>query len=344
MKKKDRILIIAGAAIACAIIAVIIVVASISGRGTGVSVKPEPTPESEPQFAPVTKIPYKIAVSTDFVREIAYMFARGRSSRATVIIGPGVNPLLYKPTEDDEKKILDADLFLYVGLGLEPGLEPLIAKLKGKVRCRAITSGLKTEDLIASKDYPGGYDPHVWWDLVLWEKILLNAVRIFSETDPEGDFDYGTTYQRYGESVSLLNHRYAGIWSSYIPKERRVLVTLHPAFGYFGRLFDYTVKSVYGPFDSSYTQEKINELADFVVANKVPAIFPEVGFSRKPMEEIKAIAAKRGYDVKIGKELYSYSLAQDMSARDYVYLNAGRMLVQNIYEALKTKDSMEMPK
>jgi manganese/zinc/iron transport system substrate-binding protein len=344
MKKKDLMIVLVSAAIV-AIVVIVLVIVSIAGSGgTGANRLGEPTPQPEAKLAPVTEIPYKIAVSTDFVRELAYMFARGRTFKAEVIIGPGVDPLTYVSTAEDEKKILDADLFLYVGFGLEPGLEPLIAKLKDKVRCKAITSSITPDELIKSKDYPGGYDPHIWWDLDLWEKILLNTVQILSEADPEGQFDYGSTYQRYGESVSLLNHRFIELWSSYIPKERRVLVTVHPAFGYFGRLYDYTVKSIYEPFGTSYSKEKISELADFIAANKVPAIFPELGFPRKPIEELKAEVAKRGFDVKIGKELFSYSLKQDMDAKDYRYLGAGRTLMENIYAVLKTKDSMEMPK
>jgi manganese/zinc/iron transport system substrate-binding protein len=306
--------------------------------------EPQPVASPRPTFPPVSNIPYNVVVSTDFVRELTYMFAKSRTNKAITLVKAGVDPLTYLPTEADERTILKSDLFIYIGLGLEPGIEKLVEKLEGRARCVALGPLLDSKLLIKSDAYPSGYDPHIWWGLDVWEKLLLQVTKVFAEVDPEGEFDYVSVYQRYGESTSLLNHRYMQIWSSYIPKERRVIVTIHPAFTYFARLYDYKTESVYHPYEQTYTRERIEEIADYVIKNNVPAIFYELEFPHKPIDEIAAVCSKKGYTVKIGGTLYSYSLGADMDKTDYRYLNAGRFMMQTIYDALKTKKSMEIPK
>lgn len=307
-------------------------------RGT-----PEPETIDLDAIKPVEEIPYKMVVSMDIIRELGFMFAKTRSLKAVVLVKPGMNPLTYTPTEEDEKAVLEADVFFYMGLGLEPGLTPLINRVKNRVQCIAITSGLDRELLLKSKAYPGGYDPHIWWGPDVWEKLLLNYTKILAALDPTGEFKYASIYLRYGESTNHFNHRFMKLWMDAIPEERRYLITLHPAYNYLNRLYGVTVKSILDPYEDEYSEARINELADFIITNKVPVIFPEVSYPAKPLEELKAAAAKKGYDVAIGPEIYSYFLAQDMDDRNYTYLGAGRTMGRAIYDALKIEDVRGVP-
>jgi manganese/zinc/iron transport system substrate-binding protein len=308
------------------------------------SIRPaEAEPTESPPWGPVKEIPYNMVVSVDIIRELCFMFARTRSNKAVVLVKPGMNPLTYTPTEEDEKAILDADVFYYMGLGLEPGIEQLVERVKNKVRCIAITSGLDRNILIKSDKYPGGYDPHIWWGLDVWEKLLLNFTRKLVQVDPEGEYKYSTIYLRYGEATNHLNHRFYTLWMNAIPEERRFFITLHPAYTYFGRLYGFTVRSIIAPFEDDYSETRINELADFIISNKIPVIFPEAFYSRAPIEELKKAAAEKGYNVTIGPEIYSYFLSQDMSDRNYTYLNAVRVMGRSIYDALKIEDMPGVP-
>ncbi|MBN2443868.1 MAG: zinc ABC transporter substrate-binding protein [Spirochaetales bacterium] len=303
----------------------------------------ESIPLESMKIKPVEKIPYNMVVSVDMIRELGFMFARTRSNKAEVLIKPGINPLTYKATKEDEEKVLAADVFFYMGLGLEPGLASLIKKVKNKVRCIDITSTLDRKLLLKSPVYAGGYDPHIWWGPDVWEKFLLDFTRILNKLDPEGEYKYSSIYLRYGEATNRLNYRFFELWMKAIPPERRVLITLHPAFQYFGRLYDCKVKSILDPFKDEYSEGRINELADFIISNKVPVIFPEATYSHEPLEELKAAAAKKGYDVAIGPEIYSYFLAQDMNDHNYTYLNAARVMGRAIYDALKLTDVPGVP-
>ena len=188
---------------------------------------PSDSPAREPQWEPVKEIPYNMVVSVDIIRELGFMFARSRSNKAVVLVKPGINPLTYTPTEEDEKAILEADVFFYMGLGLEPCIESLVERVKHKVRCIAITSGLDRDLLIKSGVYPGGYDPHIWWGPDVWEKLLLNFTKILVRVDPGGEYNYATVYLRYGEATNRLNHRFMELWMDAIPEERRFSSGLH---------------------------------------------------------------------------------------------------------------------
>jgi ABC-type Zn uptake system ZnuABC Zn-binding protein ZnuA len=292
-----------------------------------------PAPSAGQETAPEKKL-FTIVVSDDFMRELVYRFFRSRVKAAPyLIVKPGINPLTYVPTREDEQQMLAADLVLYSGLGLEPGVEKLIEKIKTKVRCEAVTANLKKEELLPSRDYPSGYDPHFWWDPGLWEKILYRVTRIFEDIDTYGAYDYGFTYARYGEATSLLNHRDMKVKSDQLAPATRVLITLHPAFTYFGRLYGYKTLSLYEPGYENYTQGRMDELVHYIIANKVPAIFPEYGYSDADLKTLQAEVQKRGYKVKLGEPLYSYFLAP-MGEKDFLYLEAGRTMIDRIIAGL----------
>jgi manganese/zinc/iron transport system substrate-binding protein len=307
-------------------------------------VNPSPTAKTETMFdVPEQERPLNVVVSTDMVREILYVLAKSRTSQPHILIKPGQSPLTYKPTQEDEDKMMKADLVLYIGLGLEQGCMDLIKKVSKTVRCEAIAETLDKSELLKSTEYKSGYDPHVWWSPQLWEKVALRVVRILAEIDPQFEFNYGSLYMRYGESMSLLDRRYIETWSGYIPPESKVIITLNPVFTYFGAKYGYKVMSLYTPASPDSVSPKWREtIADFIVANKVPVIFPEVDWPKTEIELLQTEVKKKGYKVKIAEPLYSYSLDQTNSI-NYVYINAGRKVMDNIYAALKPEGAPEMP-
>jgi manganese/zinc/iron transport system substrate-binding protein len=320
------------------------------------------TPEPVNQFdesiheIPPIEEPLDIVVSTDLIKEILYQFARNRTNEPYICIESGVNPLVYTPSPEDKEKILAADLVLYTGLGMEPGLEAYINTIKDKVKCKPLSGftayegnsdnepdGQYQDILLESSEYESGFDPHFWWNPRIWEKAIRQAVRALAEVDPAYEFNYKSIFIRYGQSLSLLDKRYIASWSRRLAVERKHLVTLHPAFTYFADKYGYKTMSLYTP-DSPGTVSAARRkaVARYVVDNKVPSIFPEVGF---PMTEIKALQAevkKMGYDVGIGEHLYSYFLGGEGS-KDFIYLKATRTLMDRIYYGLKSVDDPEMP-
>ena len=141
----------------------------------------------------------------------------------------------------------------------------------------------------------------------------------------------------------MLDKRYIESWTERLAKERKILITLHPAFTYFGEKYGYQTMSLYTP-DSpdKVSQARRKTVAEYIVKNNVPAIFPEVGFPRTEIDALYAEVKKMGYDVKIAEPLYSYFLGGDGS-KDHLYLTAGRTQMDRIYYGLKTPEDPDMP-
>jgi manganese/zinc/iron transport system substrate-binding protein len=91
-----------------------------------------------------------------------------------------------------------------------------------------------------------------------------------------------------------------------VPADRRVLVTAHDAFGYFGRAYGLEVHGIQGlSTDSEASLRELNALIDLIVARKVPAVFIESSVPRKAVEALVEGCGARGHAVTIGGELLS---------------------------------------
>ncbi|MDP6468076.1 MAG: zinc ABC transporter substrate-binding protein, partial [Pirellulaceae bacterium] len=96
-----------------------------------------------------------------------------------------------------------------------------------------------------------------------------------------------------------------------IPREQRILVTAHDAFGYFARAYDIEVQSVQGlSTESEAAVQDINNLVDLIVDRKIAAIFVESSVSSKNITAIIEGANARGWDVRIGGELFSDAMGK----------------------------------
>ena len=120
-----------------------------------------------------------------------------------------------------------------------------------------------------------------------------------------------------------------------IPESQRILVTAHDAFGYFAKQFRLEVRSIQGiSTDSEAGTKDISELADFIAEKKIKAVFIESSVPRKTIESLQEAVKARGWDVKIGGELYSDSLGDKEHNTD-TYIKTVKKNVDVIVEALK---------
>ena len=91
-----------------------------------------------------------------------------------------------------------------------------------------------------------------------------------------------------------------------IPESQRVLVTAHDAFGYLGRAYGTEVRGIQGISTESEAGIKdIENLVDFLVEQKIPAVFVESTVSDQNVRALLEGAKARGHEVRIGGELFS---------------------------------------
>ena len=71
-----------------------------------------------------------------------------------------------------------------------------------------------------------------------------------------------------------------------IPAERRVLVTFHDAFGYFGARYDLEVFAFVGGHGGDVSPDDIVRVLDLVQDQGLPAVFAETQFSDDALEQV----------------------------------------------------------
>ena len=243
-----------------------------------------------------------VGMVTDIVRQVA----DGRAE-VTGLLNEGVDPHLYHPTRNDVQRLSNADVIFYGGLMLEGRMEESLHKLKqnGKVKVFAISESLDHAILRKPPEFDGHFDPHVWMDVKLWSQCVSAVASGMSEFDPAHAQEYRERAEAYQKELGQLDEYVRGVIES-IPREQRVLVTAHDAFGYFARAYDLEVKSVQGiSTDSEAGVADINSLVDLLVERKIGAIFVESSVSDKGLQAVIEGAATRGWKVRVGGELFS---------------------------------------
>lgn len=242
----------------------------------------------------------------DLVRAVG-----GDQVQVKQLLGSGVDPHLYKPTRDDVQTILSGDVVIYSGLMLEGKMAETLEGLGKRKPSMAVGAALQLPgDLAGDPHHP---DPHVWMDVNLWSQGAQAIGDFLVRYDPPNAQAYTDRTVQLRERLARL-HAYGQAVMEAIPESRRVLITSHDAFRYFGRAYGIEVQAIQGiSTESEAGLQRINELVDLLVNRKIEAVFVE---SSVPKESIQALlegARSRGQPVKIGGELYSDAMGNEGS-------------------------------
>ncbi len=263
------------------------------------------------QAAPAKLPPnYRIVTTAGMVTDIVRAVA-GEKATVTGLLGEGVDPHLYKPTRDDVARLLKADVVFYSGLMLEGRMTDTFLKIARRgTPVFAVTELLDEKYLLEPEEMQGHTDPHVWMDVGGWMAAVRVVAKSLSEIDGANAAAYGGNAEKYLRELGRLDE-YARKSMASIPKERRVLITAHDAFNYFGRAYGIEVRGIQGiSTESEAGVADINKLVDFLVGRKIPAIFVESSVSDKNIRALVEGCASRGHPVRIGGQLFSDAMGK----------------------------------
>lgn len=249
------------------------------------------------------------------------------------LMGPGVDPHLYRARESDVHKLAAADIIFYNGLHLEGKMGQVLAGMNHFTRAVAVTDSID-KTLLRCAEFDGMYDPHVWFDVVLWKSAVRLVCDELVKIDPVHELDYKKNCDNYMQSLSLLDE-YIMKKVMTIDRDRRILVTAHDAFGYFGARYGFDVVGLQGlSTDAEVGMHDITVLADFIVEKKVPVVFVESSVAQRTVFALRNAVNARGWCVAIGAELYSDALG-DCSTRASDYCSMLYYTVDTIIDSLK---------
>jgi manganese/zinc/iron transport system substrate-binding protein len=233
---------------------------------------------------------------TDLVNDIG-----GDHISVTGLMGPGVDPHLYKATAGDVRNLQKCQVVFYNGLFLEGKMGDVLAMLsrKGKM-VYAVSEGISEDRLLEPPEFAGHHDPHIWFDPTMWVETVQVVVEGLSISDPENAEHYKYNGQRVTKKYQAL-YTWAVKELKKVDESKRILITSHDAFNYFGIAFGFKVVGVQGI--STVTEAGLADIAkmvDFIRENQVKAVFIESSVSPAAIKRISQDAG-----VIIGGELYS---------------------------------------
>ena len=257
----------------------------------------------------------------------------GDRVRVEGLMGPGIDPHLYRASAGDVRTLSEADIIFYNGLHLEAAMGDVLEQMRGRIQTVAVTDGIDRGVLLAPPEFKGAYDPHVWFDVSLWMRAVEAVERALSARDTAGAASYKANARAYLTQLDSL-HRWVQGRAREIPPERRVLVTAHDAFNYFGRAYEFEVKGLQGISTASEAgTADVQELADLIVGRKIPAIFIETSIPRRTISAVQAAARSRGFEPRIGGSLFSDAMG-DAGTPEGTYIGMVRHNVNTIVDAL----------
>jgi manganese/zinc/iron transport system substrate-binding protein len=270
---------------------------------------------------------------------IADVAARVGGERVSVeaLMGPGVDPHLYKASAGDVRRLSAADLVLYNGLHLEAAMGEVLEQMGHRKHTVAVTDWIDRAALTSPPEFQGNYDPHVWFDVRLWMRAVQRIEAAFSEADSANAAEYAERSAALLRELAELDE-WVRERTSQVAPELRVLITAHDAFGYFGRAYGFEVKGLQGISTASEAgTADVQQLAAEIARRRIPAIFVETSIPRRTIEAVQAAVQSRGFDVAIGGALYSDALG-DPGTPAGTYPGMVRSNVETIVDALTRGD------
>jgi manganese/zinc/iron transport system substrate-binding protein len=244
--------------------------------------------------------PLRVVSTTGMVNDLVRRIG-GDAVSTEVLMGPGVDPHLYKATAADVLKLNRAEVVFYNGLMLEGKMTDVFTRMaKSGKRVHAITEKLPSERLLKSEDYADHPDPHVWFDVELWAACIDVVEARLSEAAPAQKDIFSRNAEATRRALGEL-HAWAKARAAELPEAKRVLVTSHDAYNYFGRAYGFQVVGLQGISTvSEAALADMAKLTDFIKERGLKAVFVESSVSHATIERIA-----KDSGVKIGGELFS---------------------------------------
>jgi manganese/zinc/iron transport system substrate-binding protein len=251
----------------------------------------------------------------------------GGCVQVETLMGPGIDPHLYRASASDVRRLSEAEAIVMVGGGLEGQLAAVLQRFAS----RTPTLGYLSDALSAQAPLRPG-DPHAWGDALLWGGGLEALAAFLSALRPACAATFTARADLLAAHLSALDG-WARESIATIPAPR-TLVTAHDAFAYFGAAYDLAVAGIEGiSTESEASIADIRAIADLIAEAGVAAIFVETTIAPRTVEAVQAAVRARGHEVAIGGGLYADALG-DRGTFEGTYVGAFAHNVRTVVAAL----------
>ena len=276
--------------------------------------------------------PFAVA-TTGMIAEIVTRIG-GSEIRVESLMPTGVDPHLFKPSHSDVQRLGRADVIFYNGLHLEGKMTEILARMARYRTVVAVAEQVPPAERLSVGEFEGQFDPHLWFDVRLWTQVIDPIEQALTRLLPEG----AETFRERADALrsELLElDQWAETALRVIRPERRILVTAHDAFGYFGRRYGFEVIGLQGISTATEAGlQDVERLVQRIVEDRIPAIFIEASIPPRSIEAVQAASEARSHRVAIGGELFSDSMGPP-GTEEGTYPGMVRHNVRTVLEALQ---------
>ncbi len=261
---------------------------------------------------------FRIVTTTTQATDLIDILTRGvEGVEMTPLMGAGVDPHLYQPTEGDIAAMSRADMVVYSGLHLEGQFDTvfealreqdiLIYALSGPVRDAGFVIGAFDSNLAQL----GTDDPHFWFDPRNWEVTTRDLADALAAVNPAAADVFLANAEHYTAQLELL-YDWADRGMRAIPGGQRYLVTSHDAFQYFGAAFGWRMAAIQGiSTEDEAGVGDVQDTVDFVITNEIPVLFVESSIPPDTIQAVEEAIRAEGGVVRLGvRELYSDAMGE----------------------------------
>ncbi len=286
---------------------------------------------AHPEHGPNDRL--NIVATTSMIADLVSVIA-GQDADVIGLMGPGVDPHLYKASEGDVARMANADAIFYNGLHLEGKMGEIFEQMHRLKPTHAVAEqSIPDSLLIESELFVGNYDPHTWFDVMRWKRVAQYTGERLAELKPEHAESFKSRTTAYLSALDSLD-AYIRTALQVIPEQQRVLVTAHDAFGYFGEAYGFEVRGLQGLSTATEAgTADVQALVSFIVERRIPAMFVETSVPARSIEAVQAAVRDRGFNVEIGGYLYSDALGSP-DTPEATYIGTVRSNVDTIVKAL----------
>ncbi len=258
-----------------------------------------------------------VATTTQAVDLVNILAADVPGFELTALMGAGVDPHLYQPTEGDITAMNAADMVIYSGLHLEGQFDTVFEALREQqTLIYALSEPVKRAGFIigafdAELAQLGTDDPHFWFDPRNWGVTVDDLAETLAAVDPDYGESYLATAEAYGEQIEAL-YEWADEGMRSVPGGKRYLVTSHDAFQYFGAAFGWRMAAIQGiSTEDEAGVGDIQGTVDFVIENEIPVLFVESSIPPDTIRAVQEAIEAEGGTVRVGvRELYSDAMGE----------------------------------
>jgi manganese/zinc/iron transport system substrate-binding protein len=255
------------------------------------------------------------------------------------LMGAGVDPHLYQPTESDIAAMNVADMVVYSGLHLEGQFDTVFEALSQQgVLIHALSQPVKAGGFTIggftlSEELVNVDDPHFWFDPRNWELTITDLAETLADIDPENAATYTANATAYIEQLAIL-YEWANAGMTTVADGQRYLVTSHDAFQYFGAAFGWRMTAIQGlSTEDEAGVGDIQGVVDFVMDNEIPVVFVESSIPPDTVEAVIEAVKADGGTVRIGvREMYSDAMGKPGTFGG-TYIG---MIAENVYTVLQS--------